>query len=105
MKKKILISLLAVLIGFSACEQEDDCAKNNTCMIEFSNGSNETYSITVNNVFVTNLGAKKKITKTFKAGFQKVEVAPVMWNPEKPARTRIYEANVDACERRYLVFP
>jgi len=99
----ILISLLAVLLGFSACDQEDDCAKNNTCMIEFSNGSNETYSITVNNVFVTNLEAKKKITKTFKAGFQKIEVAPVMWDPSK--RTKLYEANIGACERKYLVFP
>lgn len=103
MKKIILISVLAVIFSFAACEKEDDCAKNNTCTIEFSNGSDVAYSITVNNNFVANLGAKKKMTKTFTAGFQKVEVTPVVWDPSVSSKT--YEANVKACENKYLVFP
>ncbi|MEI6555484.1 MAG: hypothetical protein WCL70_07845 [Paludibacter sp.] len=94
MKKLLIIGLLAVL--FTACQK--------TFNLDITNGSSDTYSLYVNDVYQQDVNGKEKVVYSIPEGYWSVRVV------QKTgffliATDQTYSGTCAAGENKYIVFP
>ncbi len=115
MKKLLLLLSLTLFIGCENLSNKTECEENNTCTVEFTNGSNEIYEIYVNNKGRGIISGKEKVKKTIPAGFNKITLIPyssmidtdetLIGSKTNKSEPITREVELKPCQNYYWVFP
>lgn len=102
--KKLLIFLVVLLISLG-CTQTSvpECEQDDTFSIEFTNGTNDSYDLYINDDFQQIMRANSRVTYDIPAGYWSAEVIQRSGYALYP-NENTYSNTYESCTNYYIVF-